>query len=284
MYDVTKRKSSILLTSSSHIFALFIIILESLNDKDSLKIPAPFTPSISSKYFKIMANDNDDTLQFDNLLNLEDQYYQEGLELGIADGTKAGRIEGRLFGIEKGFEKFFVMGEMNGRASYLLRQSHLSPSSSTAEEEEEQGIDSASSPLEIIDEKLNVLLKRFEDKVQTGATTNPRVRAKEDHGERLTKQIQSLFDLTDSATLSSLNTEEATEDFDERRKRAKAKLIMIEKALDAKSSSSAANNKPVSSDSPLAGDEATRGAGASGVRLVRSDQGTTEKNIEDFGG
>ncbi|KAK3710110.1 hypothetical protein LTR37_010541 [Vermiconidia calcicola] len=53
----------------------------------------------------------------DSLLSLEDQYYTEGFNLGVADGSRAGRIEGRIFGLEKGFEKFAGMGRLGGRAA-----------------------------------------------------------------------------------------------------------------------------------------------------------------------
>src|SRR5271156_4071878 len=47
---------------------------------------------------------------FDDLLSLEDRFYNEGFQLGTTDGVKAGRIEGRVFGLEKGFEKYVEMG------------------------------------------------------------------------------------------------------------------------------------------------------------------------------
>ncbi|KAK3055216.1 hypothetical protein LTR09_003769 [Extremus antarcticus] len=54
---------------------------------------------------------------FESLLSLEQQYHTEGYQLGQADGARAGRIEGRIFGTEKGFEKFLEMGRLAGRAS-----------------------------------------------------------------------------------------------------------------------------------------------------------------------
>lgn len=54
---------------------------------------------------------------FDELLNLEEQYYNEGHALGVADGQQAGRIEGRTFGLEKGFEKYVAMGMLAGQCA-----------------------------------------------------------------------------------------------------------------------------------------------------------------------
>lgn len=44
-------------------------------------------------------------------------FYQEGYILGLADGEQAGRTEGRVFGLEKGFEKFLELGRLQGRCS-----------------------------------------------------------------------------------------------------------------------------------------------------------------------
>jgi hypothetical protein len=53
---------------------------------------------------------------FDTLLTLEDTLYSDAYALGCADGARAGRIEGRIFGLEQGFEKFAAMGALHGRA------------------------------------------------------------------------------------------------------------------------------------------------------------------------
>lgn len=63
---------------------------------------------------------------FSPLLDLEDQYHSEGYNLGLADGAKAGRVEGRVFGLEKGFEKFVELGRLRGRA--LLWQAQVQES------------------------------------------------------------------------------------------------------------------------------------------------------------
>lgn len=54
---------------------------------------------------------------FDSLLNLEEQYYDEGYAQGTTDGHQAGLIEGRIFGLERGFEKFLEIGKLQGRTA-----------------------------------------------------------------------------------------------------------------------------------------------------------------------
>ena len=54
---------------------------------------------------------------FEDVLNLEDQYFTEGYNLGVADGSRAGQIEGRIFGLQKGFEKFAEIGRLGGQSA-----------------------------------------------------------------------------------------------------------------------------------------------------------------------
>ncbi|KAH9834717.1 Essential protein Yae1, N terminal [Teratosphaeria destructans] len=65
---------------------------------------------------------------FATLLTLEDTYFTEGYTLGLRDGTRAGRIEGRVFGLEKGFTKAVEMGRLHGRAK--VWHARLSPPTS----------------------------------------------------------------------------------------------------------------------------------------------------------
>ena len=60
---------------------------------------------------------------FDDLLDLENEYYQEGYDAGVADSTYAGMIEGKVFGIEKGYEKALELGKLQGRARVWQRRS-----------------------------------------------------------------------------------------------------------------------------------------------------------------
>lgn len=50
-----------------------------------------------------------------NAFCLEESYYEEGLSLGFADGANAGRVEGRVVGVEKGFEKFVGISRIYGK-------------------------------------------------------------------------------------------------------------------------------------------------------------------------
>lgn len=124
---------------------------------------------------------------FDTLLNLEEQYYQEGYALGVADGSKAGRIEGRTFGLEKGFEKYVALGMLAGQCT--IWQSRLGSTNIEA---------------------------------PTGQTLPPLT-----NNSRLAKNVETLAALVDVDTLAHENTEDAVAEFDERLKAARGKAKVI---------------------------------------------------------
>ncbi|KAK3647138.1 hypothetical protein LTR22_013931 [Elasticomyces elasticus] len=133
-------------------------------------------------------NDHD---PFATLLNLEDQYYTEGYNLGVTDGSLAGRIEGRLFGLEKGFSKFTEMGRMNGRAA--VWKARLPPPTTA----QTQGDDAV----------VNIVPLSGSD--------------------RLRKHIDRLLELTDPDSLETKNTEDAVDEAEERLAGAKSKFTLI---------------------------------------------------------
>lgn len=135
---------------------------------------------------------------FDDLMNLEEIFYSEGYALGEAEGSKAGRIEGRVFGLEKGFEKFMEAGRLHGRSVvWAGRFPHHEGSTTT---------DTATS---IQHSNLPSLSNNL----------------------RLEKHIRVLYALSEPASLSTDNTEEAVSDFDDRLKRAHAKIKIIERLV-----------------------------------------------------
>jgi hypothetical protein len=139
-----------------------------------------------------MANPQPD--DFDSLFNLEEEYYTEGYNLGVADGSRAGRIEGRLFGLEKGFEKFAAMGALAGRNA--VWEARISDQNSATTEKESE----------------------FKLPKLSG-------------GARLQKHLQTLFALTEAESLSTENNEDSVSDFDDRLKRAEGKVKVIEKLV-----------------------------------------------------
>lgn len=145
---------------------------------------------------------------FDTLLSLEDQYYNEGYELGVADGSRAGRIEGRVFGLEKGFEKFAAMGTLAGRCAVWEARlpdqmntpkgpSESSTSNDGTTQEEESALRIATLPA----------------------------------NARLQKHLQTLSALTEAESLSTENNEDSVSDFDDRLKRAEGKVKVVEKLI-----------------------------------------------------
>jgi len=133
---------------------------------------------------------------FDEVLGLEEQFYDDGFRQGHEDGVKAGRIEGRTFGLEKGFEKYVESGKIYGRSLIWANRS------------------------------LHYQARRPGNTVETSKKLpnlpdNP----------RLTKHLKVLHAVSESASLSTENSEEAVSDFDDRLKRAHAKAKIVERMV-----------------------------------------------------
>lgn len=124
----------------------------------------------------------------DGVFTLEDQYYQEGYQLGLADGSHAGKLEGRATGLETGFEKFKQMGMLAGKSTVWAGRTGTKDLKQSLEKELECESESA---------------------------------------RRLRKHIATLRALTDAETISTVNDEDACTAFDDRMKRATAKARVV---------------------------------------------------------
>ena len=121
----------------------------------------------------------------DDVLDLEERFYQEGYQQGFQDGERAGLLEGRSFGMLKGYEKFLESGRLASKA--IVWASRLPQSSS------------------------NCTLPPLSENT------------------RLQKNINTLYALVEPETLSTGNTDEAVQDFDDRVKRALGKAKIVER-------------------------------------------------------
>jgi hypothetical protein len=158
----------------------------------------------------------DDKDPFDQLLGLEDEYYQQGYELGKSDGTTAGLVEGRLFGFEKGFDKFFAMSKIHGKA--MVWASRLAQKSDSPE----KSAGARSWPL----------ASTATDDAQSSREAPLRTVLPPLPGNpRLGKHIRVMQALAEPESLSTRNGEEAVSEFDDRFRRAVAKARIVEKIV-----------------------------------------------------
>ena len=177
-------------------------------------------------------NEEDEEDPFATLLTLEDQYHTSGYNLGLADGSRAGRIEGRLFGLEKGFTKFAEIGKLSGRAA--VWQARLLTSATSTMLGESRSVDA-------------------DDSTATGKV------ATLSGSSRLRKHIERLAELTDPESLETKNTEDAVNEADERLAGAQAKFTLISRIV------GEADNHPHSSaETDVAGHEAVAKGKAKG--------------------
>lgn len=165
---------------------------------------------------------------FEGLLELENTFYREGYDVGVADGKRAGLVEGRVFGLEKGFEKYARMGRLNGKA--VIWAGRLPPVHATDQ----------------VCNNRKVQDHNAEDDIATAQKELPEVRETRSRSQaenvahailvpaladnlRVEKHIRTLYALVEPSSLSTDNTEEAVSDFDDRLKRAEGKVKIIEK-------------------------------------------------------
>ncbi|KAK6217634.1 Prohibitin-1, subunit of the prohibitin complex (Phb1p-Phb2p) [Pestalotiopsis sp. IQ-011] len=151
---------------------------------------------------------------FDDVLNLEEQYYDEGYSQGYDDGFRGGKIEGRSVGMKTGYEKFLEAGRLQGKAIIWANRipSLRSPpeKKGSAQPQAENGASAVSS------EHSSVPASRLPP-----LSSNA----------RMTKNVSSLHALVEPGTLSTENNDEAVNDFDDRVKRAQGKLKIVERML-----------------------------------------------------
>ncbi|KAI0102014.1 DUF1715-domain-containing protein [Nemania sp. FL0031] len=177
---------------------------------------------------------------FDDLLNLEEQYYREGYEEGLKDGAEAGRIEGYSLGLKKGFEKFVEAGRLQSKAmvwanripKYQERREQLQLQQKQQQQQQQQQDDISGSGQRAQKNPNKLAEGGDENKKEESDTSKNDARLPPIHSNpRLEKNIETLYGLVEPGTLSTNNDDEAVNDFDSRMKGANGKLRIIERAV-----------------------------------------------------
>ncbi|PTB68570.1 hypothetical protein BBK36DRAFT_1104390, partial [Trichoderma citrinoviride] len=143
----------------------------------------------------------------EDVFNLEGRFYAQGYNQGVEDGARAGRIEGRSFGMEKGFEKFLESGRLAGKSLVWANRLRLPTSNNSNNNTARQTTASAS-----------------ERGAEEACTLPPLP-----NNPRLVKNVKLAYALVEPDTLSTENSDEAVQDFDDRVKRAQGKVKIIER-------------------------------------------------------
>jgi hypothetical protein len=209
---------------------------------------------------------------FEEILDLEETYYQEGYALGVEDGSRTGRIEGRIFGLEKGFEKFAAMGLLHGKAS--VWGSRIPGRIARVERAQADSNELAKPSTDMKDALTGV---SSSEQAGMGKAELPQLLP----NPRLAKHITTLHALTELPTFSTSNTEDAIADFDDRFKRAGAKAKVIERILGEGDVNAAVETEAEASQATPSSSAKPREKERS-VKLSQSDR--SADNMEDFGG
>ena len=168
---------------------------------------------------------------FESLLGLEDQYYNEGYQLGNADGARAGHIEGRLFGLEKGFEKYLEMGRLQGKSVVWVDRLPTSQVQGTDNENPQKPVIRAISITSSVPEAINGITCRPKNDLSGQDIAATHQLQQLPKNGRLEKHINTLQAFTEPESLSMQNNEDSVSDFDGRLKRAQGKAKVIEKLI-----------------------------------------------------
>ena len=162
---------------------------------------------------------------FDSILALEDEFYKEGFDLGASDGTRAGLIEGRFFGLERGFNKYTSMGKLHGRA-VIWTWRYPFPGDTLVPDGQDRGAADTrrtKKSLTVQESNRGSVQPEFEKlKGGTKVTELPT-------NMRLGKHIRTLHALTELESLSTANDEDSVSEFNDRLNRAEGKIKIIEK-------------------------------------------------------
>ncbi|KAI9815003.1 MAG: hypothetical protein M1827_002846 [Pycnora praestabilis] len=214
---------------------------------------------------------------FESLLSLEDQFYDEGYQLGVADGYRAGRIEGRVFGLEKGFERYVAMGALHGKSAVWSGRLTKAPKQREADPaplpaQHQQHKEQLSSVHVGGSRTVGDSGVGGESMAAEGASEQD-VQALPDN-PRLQRHIQTLHALTEPASLSTQNNEDAVSDFDDRLRRAGAKVKVIEKLIDEADKNSGEGSP--NADGMMGG----KASGSCASKQSKEDDG--QGNIEDI--
>ena len=171
---------------------------------------------------------------FDGLLELEEKFYNEGHSLGVEEGRRAGFIEGRFFGLEKGFEKYAAMGRLHGRS--VLWAGRLPPLTEKRQPgnlSREEASDVERKDQTLMPSKVDFIQDSTEEATVEGVQTQdaPSILSLLPENPRLEKHIRTLYALVEPSSLATTNSEDSVSDFDDRFRRAEGKVRIIEKLI-----------------------------------------------------
>lgn len=149
---------------------------------------------------------------FDDLLELENDYYKEGYDAGVADSTYAGMIEGKVFGIEKGYEKGLELGKLHGRALVWRRRLSLLSETDALGSQQGSEFGASSSTKSIEQSKLSQIVPSL---------------GKLPDNTRIRRHVDALHSASDGQTVACDNSDGAVTEFDDRIAKAKAKAKVV---------------------------------------------------------
>jgi hypothetical protein len=172
----------------------------------------------------------------EDLLDIEENFYNEGYALGLSDGTEAGYMEGAVFAVEKGYEKLFELGKLYGKSLVWMQRLTTTTTTSTAlhhTAEVSPALGSTPRDLNEGEQQQQTVTNLFSTALDPTSLCESMSRLPVTAGSnsRLEKNIRNLLSLLDPATLSLENTEDAISEIEDRLKNAILKAKLIQRIL-----------------------------------------------------
>lgn len=151
----------------------------------------------------------------DESLDLEGVYYSQGFEDGVSDGKRAGLIQGRFAGLERGYERYAAIARLHGRAVIWAGRlpDTLSAATACSASTEDTSVDRIDPQVQLEDGP----------HLSPGETSFDRA--------RLRKHVRILYALTERVSLATDFSEDSEAELDDRFRRAEGKIRIVERVL-----------------------------------------------------
>jgi mRNA export factor len=166
----------------------------------------------------------------EDLLHVEEQFYQEGYALGLADGAQAGYAEGAVFAVEKSFEKLVELGKLYGKSLVWAQRLRLASTSAQPPPPSSAGGTDLNDPTQTGEHAAPTHAEECCRPAELCASMAPLPGAAR-AGSRLEKHVRALLALLDPATLALENSEDAIAELESRLHSAARKAKLVQRAL-----------------------------------------------------
>jgi hypothetical protein len=182
-------------------------------------------------------HDFTDDLDFDTLLSFESTFYDTGYAQGRRDGLRQSQFESRVFGVEQGYMKGVALGKLMARGG--MWKARLDIARRQGEEPLQRQSRRDGDPKSSATARAGDTVAGSLEHARTAGVEGeevleidlPPLQANERLQKTLEKHVEKMLIYVDPSTLSPANTDDDVAEFDDRLKKAQAKVKVIERLV-----------------------------------------------------